>query len=130
MRSRFDQPVDDYLKRLDAELGDAPRARRRDLVQEIGEHVAEARADLAAENETEVRNLLERLGFVEVAAVVLLLVGGLWASAAWSVRDKLVAPVVVPDGLALPLFLVVFPVSLTTAAYPSRRARPPAPSTA
>ena len=33
----------------------------------------------------------------------------LWASAVWTTRDKLVGTLVVPGGLALPIFLAMFP---------------------
>jgi hypothetical protein len=51
-------PVERYLKRLDAELRDLPRARRREIVDEISEHIAEA----GAQSEVEVLTLLDRLG--------------------------------------------------------------------
>jgi uncharacterized membrane protein len=62
MTATADRLVDDYLKRLDRELGDLPRARRRELADEIAAHIEEARADLHIESEAEIRNLLERLG--------------------------------------------------------------------
>jgi hypothetical protein len=62
MTSTADKLVADYLKRLDRELTGFPRARRRELVEEISGHIAEARADLETENETAVRTLLDRLG--------------------------------------------------------------------
>jgi hypothetical protein len=60
-----------------------------------------------------------RLGALEVAAIALLLVGGmfppilgwivgvvlLWISDAWTTRHKLLGTLIVPGGLALPLFL-------------------------
>jgi uncharacterized membrane protein len=142
MRPAADRLVDDYLRRLDSELRGLPRARRRELRQEIAEHIDEARDGLAAESEADVRNLLERLGepaeiaaearerlgvhprragFIEVAAIVLLPVGGvvipvlgwiagvilLWVSEAWSVRDKLIGTLVIPGGLLVPVYLVV-----------------------
>jgi hypothetical protein len=135
--------VGDYLDRLKAELADLPSARRREIVEEISEHIDEARASGAAD-EASIRALLDRLGdpadiaadarerfdvrpqrpgILEVATIVLLLVGGivlpvvgwvagvvlLWASAAWTTRDKLVGTAVVPGGLALPAFLGVYP---------------------
>src|SRR5919108_1416559 len=143
MTPRADQLVDEYLQRLDAELYGLPRARRRELVDEIAEHIAEARADLPAEGEPEIRTLLDRLGdpadiaaeargrtaaprrragALEVAALILLLAGGvvvpvvgwfggvalLWISDAWSVRDKMIGTLVVPGGLAPALYLTVF----------------------
>lgn len=50
--------VSDYMKRLETELADLPRARRREILDEIAEHIADAHA----ESEVDVRNLLDRLG--------------------------------------------------------------------
>lgn len=61
--------IDEYLKRLRRELSDLPRARRRELTDEIAGHIEEARSGLEAENEAELRNLLERVGDpAEIAA--------------------------------------------------------------
>jgi uncharacterized membrane protein len=62
MKSRADKLVDDYLQRLERELAGFPRARRRELVEEISLHIAEARAQLETENEAAIRTLLDRLG--------------------------------------------------------------------
>lgn len=62
MSTSADRLVDDYLDRLELELADFPSARRRELVQEISEHIAEARAELDSESEADVRNLLDRMG--------------------------------------------------------------------
>jgi hypothetical protein len=62
MNSTADKLVDDYLKRLRKELTGLPRERRRELEQEISEHIAEARASLSAQNEAEIRTLLDRIG--------------------------------------------------------------------
>jgi uncharacterized membrane protein len=140
MNSTADQLVDDYLKRLRRELADLPRERRRELEQEISEHVAQARATLSAQNEAEIRTLLDRIGdpadiaaearerfgiarrktgAVEIGALVLLPIGGillpvvgwivgvilLWASQAWTTRDKLIGTLVLPGGLLLPFGL-------------------------
>jgi HAAS domain-containing protein len=139
-KSGADHLVDDYLRALDRELGGLPRARRRELVQEIAEHIAEARAGSPSESEAEIRNLLDRLGEPadiaaearerfgarpkgsgwDVVALVLILVGGvvlpvigwlvgvvlLWVSETWTTREKLVGTLVVPGGLALPVFLL------------------------
>jgi uncharacterized membrane protein len=104
--STADQLVDDYLRRLDAELGALPRARCHEVLEEISEHIAEARADLAAEDEAAIRNLLDRVGDPaeisaearerfgmpprragarETAAVILLLVGGFVGFVGWIV---------------------------------------------
>jgi uncharacterized membrane protein len=62
MTSKADDLVNDYLKRLSRELSDLPKARRRELMDEIEGHIVEARADLEAESEADIRNLLARLG--------------------------------------------------------------------
>ena len=98
MKSTADQLVDDYLKRLNRELAGVPRARRTEIVEEITEHIAEARAGLEDEREAEIRTLLDRLGDpaeiaaearpragvqprrnngLDILALVLLLIGGL-----------------------------------------------------
>ena len=51
-----------YLQDLEAALGDLPADRRRELLDEVGEHIATARAALDPENEVTVRTMLERLG--------------------------------------------------------------------
>jgi uncharacterized membrane protein len=146
MKPTTDRLVDDYLKQLDSELADLPRTRRREIVEEISEHIAEARTTVPPQNEAGVRTLLDRLGdpaeiaaearerfgvqprksrVLEVATLVLLLVGGvvlpvigwligvvlLWVSDAWSRRDKLIGTLVVPGGLLLPLALLTVAVS-------------------
>jgi uncharacterized membrane protein len=106
MSTSADRLVEDYLDRLERELADFPSARRRELVQAISEHIAEARAQFDSESEADVRNLLDRMGdpadiaaeahgapeeppvvaapaderrtgAVEVGALVLFLIGGL-----------------------------------------------------
>src|SRR5262249_54207786 len=141
--------VERYLKHLEVELDDLPRDRRREIVDEIAGHIAEARAELEQESEADVRNILEGLGdpadiaedarerfevrppapaqpfkagWMEVAALVFLLIGGLiipifgwiigvvllWVSNAWNVRDKIIGTVFVPGGLVLPIGLALF----------------------
>jgi uncharacterized membrane protein len=145
MNSQANKLVETYLKRLNSELRDLPRARRRELVEEIAEHISEARSDLEVEDEAAIRTLLDRIGAPEdiaadarerfgiqrrgaaldVVAVILLLIGGvilpvigwvvgvvlLWSSTVWTSREKLVGTLVVPGGLALPLFLMLFATS-------------------
>src|SRR5207244_13230219 len=118
MSPTADELVDDYLRRLDDELTGLPRARRQEVVREISEHIAEARADAGTQSEAEIRTVLDRVGApgdiadeardrfgvqakkagrLEIAALVLLLVGGflfvvgwlvgvvlLWASDVWT----------------------------------------------
>ncbi len=138
-----DQLVNDYLDRLDSELADLPRTSRREVLDDIEAHIADARADLAPEDEVGVRNLLERLGdpaeiaaeardrfgvpartattWREIGAMILLLLGGslflfigwaagvilLWTSDVWSTREKWVATLILPCGIAGALLLSV-----------------------
>lgn len=97
MKPTTDRLVDDYLKQLDSELADLPRLRRREIVEEISEHIAEALTASPSQGEAEVRTLLDRLGdpaeiagearerfgvqprkarALEIATLILLLVGG------------------------------------------------------
>jgi hypothetical protein len=62
-----DELVTDYLKRLEGELSDLPgddlpRARRREIVEEVSAHIAEARASGGVESDAEVLTLLDRIG--------------------------------------------------------------------
>ena len=106
MSTSADKLVDHYLDRLEQELSDLPSARRRELVQEISDHISEARAGLPDQSEAEIRNLLDRTGepadiaaeahgslgdappvvtwvgerrsgAVEIVALILLLIGGI-----------------------------------------------------
>lgn len=54
--------VEYYLHELDEELRDLPAKRRRELLQEIREHIGSALAEVRDNEEAEVRNVLERLG--------------------------------------------------------------------
>jgi hypothetical protein len=101
-----DRLVDAYLKRLERELADLPRGRRRELVGEIADHIAEARAALPHEGEAEIRTLLDqvgdpadiadearerfevrprRRGVTEIVTLILLLVGGFVFVVGWFV---------------------------------------------
>ena len=65
---RRDPLVDDYLRRLKAAAADLPRERREELVEEIEAHVDEALGEAGADDETAVRDVLERLGSPEEIA--------------------------------------------------------------
>ena len=66
--TRGDALIADYLDRLAAALRDLPAARRRELLDDIRDHIASARAKHPDEHEADVRNLLERLGTPEQIA--------------------------------------------------------------
>jgi hypothetical protein len=106
MNATGERLVDDYLDRLDDALADLPRAERREIVEEITEHIAVARVELAPDDEAGLRALLDRLGdprqiaadahgrsapaqtrrgWQETLAIILLLGGGFVAGVGWFV---------------------------------------------
>jgi uncharacterized membrane protein len=141
MNVTTDDPVKKYLKQLDAELADLPRGRRHEIVEEIAEHIAEAQAQHPAQSEADTRTMLERLGdpadiaadarqrfgvvrarpgWMETAALVLLLFGGfvfgvgwivglilLWSSTVWKPWEKLLGTLVFPGGLVVVPFILL-----------------------
>jgi hypothetical protein len=62
MTTEVDALILRYLQDLEAELHDLPANRRQELLEEVGEHIAEARTSLDADNEAAIRTVLERLG--------------------------------------------------------------------
>jgi uncharacterized membrane protein len=105
MTSTPEQLINDYLRQLDRELEDLPRAQRREVVQEISEHIEDVKS-AGQVDEVETLNLLERLGdpteiatearlrfgvtrpkggALEIGAIVLLLVGGFLWGIGWLV---------------------------------------------
>jgi PadR family transcriptional regulator PadR len=132
-------PVDEYLRDLDRRwrrsraTADARSSTRSRSTSRRGE------AELEPDDEAGLRTLLDRLGepeqiaaeardrygvptrersWVEVAAIVLLLVGGflagigwivgvvlLWLSSIWTLTDKLIGTLIVPGGLAMAGYL-------------------------
>src|SRR5664279_5592298 len=115
-----DNIVGRYLGALDHELRTLPAVRRREVMQEIAGHVAAVRAELAAETDSDVLNILDRVGepieiadaarerfgvqerrsnWREVAAIILLPFGGVIVPVAGSFA----APLCVALYLALRL---------------------------
>ena len=62
MTTEADALIIRYLQDLESQLGDLPAGRRQELLDEVGEHIAAARAALDAETEAAIRTVLERLG--------------------------------------------------------------------
>lgn len=54
--------IDGYLARLSLSLAEADPLRRRELMEDVRAHIAEARASLVAETDDEVFGICERLG--------------------------------------------------------------------
>ncbi len=134
-----DQLAAAYLKRLRRAAGYLPRARRRELLEAIEAHIAEARAagavplrgvldDLGEPEEIAAAasgGVRARPGGYQIAAVVLLLAGGvvffvgwvagvilLWTSDRWRWYDKLLGTLVWPGGLlGVAIFGALFSVS-------------------
>jgi hypothetical protein len=102
MASKAEELVADYLNRLNAELRGLSRARRRELVEEIAEHIADARAGLEDESEAEIRTLLDRLGDpVEIAAE---------ARERFGIGGRRARPLEIAALILLPIGGVVLPV--------------------
>ncbi|MHB1783360.1 MAG: HAAS signaling domain-containing protein [Acidimicrobiales bacterium] len=68
MSTRTDRVVADYLERLDDLLAPLPDATRRQLVEEIAEHIAEARTGLEPGDEAGLLALLDAVGDPEAIA--------------------------------------------------------------
>ena len=135
--------IDRYLDDLRDDVRDLPKRRQDELVAEIKDHIDSALAEMPNRDEVSVRNVLERLGdpaviadeardrmgiprakagIREIAAVILLLIGGivipvlgwiiglllLWSSPVWTSRDKLIGSLIIPGGLMLPFELFFF----------------------
>ena len=62
MTTTADTLVDNYLRDLEAELRDLPAPRQREILDEVGEHIAAARAAQDTQSEAAIRTMLERLG--------------------------------------------------------------------
>jgi len=133
--------AEEWLDRLWWAAERLPASEQADLVSEIESHLVESIPPGASE--AEVRQVLDRLGDpeeivaeaggapepiptprrggLEVAAIILLLIGGflfvfgwlvgvvlLWSSRAWTLRDKLIGTLVVPGGFAFSAYLLLF----------------------
>jgi hypothetical protein len=129
-----DQLVDEYLSRLGVALQGVPAERRKEILEEISNHIADERGQLHDDSDVAVLNLLDRIGDpaevaaaardegesspqpkrrigpVEVLALVLtplIWPAGvilLWLSPAWNVRDKLIGTLAPPGGYGLAVF--------------------------
>jgi hypothetical protein len=65
MSDELDTLCADYLERLRIALGNVQSSDRDQILAQVGEHLSEARAALPSQDETGVRQILERLGTPE-----------------------------------------------------------------
>lgn len=129
--------VEDYLHDLEEELRDLPPTRRRELLEEIREHIGEALAEIPEGEEAEVRNVLERVGepaviaeearerfgiqrvkpgIREILALILLPLGGFLYVIGWAVGAILLASSNVWTSREKVIGLLVVPGGLLPAA--------------
>jgi uncharacterized membrane protein len=60
--SAIDRLVHDYLQAVERAAADLSEPRRRELIEDLNEHIAAERAALDAPTETDIRAILDRLG--------------------------------------------------------------------
>jgi uncharacterized membrane protein len=66
--NKTDDAVSEYLREVEARLGDLPLLQRRELMADLEAHIASERSDRHVQSEGEVLEILERLGSPEVVA--------------------------------------------------------------
>ena len=130
--------VEHYLHDLEEELRDLPPARRRELLEEIREHIGEALAEIPDGEEAEIRNVLERVGepaviaeearerfgirrgkpgIREVLTLILLPLGGFLWIIGWAVAAILLATSTVWTSREKVIGLLVVPGGLLPAVF-------------
>jgi uncharacterized membrane protein len=139
--------AEEYLAELGRAAAALPPNRREELLDDVRSHIAVARAEAKADDDAAIGAILGQLGdpevivaaaladlpdlppmgappraeswSMEIAAVVLLLVGGflagigwvvgvvlLWSSRRWTIADKLLGTLLIPGGLVVPALVV------------------------
>ncbi len=118
------QIIEGYVARLEAELAGLPADRRRELVQDVRDHIGESRAALEQETDADLHNIVDRLGepaelarearereevkrangqhwgWIEVAGIVLTILAWpagailVWLSRVWSRQEKLIGTLI------------------------------------
>ena len=142
MRTATDNLIERYMRELHRELRSFPASQRREITDEVREHIYQARAELDTENEAAIRTVLDRLGdpneiaasarerfgvrparagAIEIWTVIALVVpyiGWLigtvlvWMSRVWRTRDKMLTTILVP-GTWILFFLSTLAVSVS-----------------
>jgi hypothetical protein len=87
-RTRADKLVESYLGELRRALAGLPASRRREVIEEVADHIAEGRALLGSDDEASVRALLDRVG----APTAIAAEAGAAGVSAWSGRGEAWAP--------------------------------------
>jgi hypothetical protein len=138
MKSRLDSIVDAYMAELDAALTAIPVAARRDIIEEVREHIDNSIADGVEMTDTDLRNVLAGIGsplavaraaasefppvpsprpprpwrdWIAVFLTPFVWPVGIvlvWASTIWTRREKLLATIAFPGGIYLSLFMAGF----------------------
>jgi uncharacterized membrane protein len=102
MNTATESLVTRYLRDLKRALHDVPSARRREIVDEIREHIDEAATSMSPEpNEAELRNILDQVGDPESIAAEACDRFGISRSKAGSLERVAIALLIV-GGLLLP----------------------------
>lgn len=149
MTASHEQIVQRYLDRLERALTGVPHEKGREILGEIETHIHEELTQLGHEPaEHEILEILDRVGdpgviaseaheghprparggALEIAALILLLIGGfvlpfigwiigvvlLWVSPVWNTRDKWIGTLVVPGGLAGAFYFLFFTPSTSS----------------
>ncbi|HEX9823161.1 MAG TPA: hypothetical protein VGB51_02055 [Actinomycetota bacterium] len=131
-RDEILREIEGHIAEATTRMGDAGEVGLRTLLDDLGDP-----ADIAAEARERFGVRRGRAGGLEVAALILITIGGiiipglgwlvgvalLWASAAWSVGQKIAGTLLVPGGLALPAFLFFWAPGATTAVCIRHRVR-------
>lgn len=127
--------INDYLARLEQASTDIPGEQRAELLQDIREHIEEARVAMPDHSDAALLTMLDRIGdpavlaqeererlgirpapparagILEIGALVFMLLFWpvgivlLWASSAWSTRDKWIGTLLPPGGYFTVLFV-------------------------
>jgi hypothetical protein len=95
MTTNVDVLVDRYLTDLDGELRELPATRRREILDEVGEHIAAEARDrfgVPAQPANQATPWLEAIALVLLVVPFLSVVGVVlvWLSRRWTTRDKLI----------------------------------------
>lgn len=132
---RLDRLVEDYLGAVSYACRDLPPEQREDLVGDLREHIAAARAVLYQPTEAAVRTILDRIGEPGVIAAEARLDAGLGVAPPPATRQRDPGPPVSrwmsrpmpPTTVAILVVLAVAALTIVTLAYLLTNSPPPPP---